>query len=65
MQMVGGATEGMMGGIGGLYAGLVGSLVGQVPYGMLTFGTYEMYKATMLKRLKVGACPCTIGTCSV
>lgn len=35
----------------GLYSGLGGSLVGQVPYGVLTFGSYEMYKKTMLEKL--------------
>lgn len=39
---------GIQEGISGLYAGLGGSLFGQVPYGMLTFGTYEMYKTAML-----------------
>eukprot|EP00752_Nemacystus_decipiens_P009615 g8592.t1 len=33
-----------------MYRGLASSLVGQVPYGMLTFGTYEIYKAALLKR---------------
>lgn len=27
--------------------------MGQVPYGMLTFGTYEMYKAALLQRFPV------------
>lgn len=31
-----------------LYRGLLGSLVGQVPYGMLTFGSYEIYKHALL-----------------
>lgn len=39
---------GLKQGISDLYAGLGGSLFGQVPYGMLTFGTYEMYKTAML-----------------
>lgn len=28
----------------GIYGGVAGSLIGQVPYGVLTFGSYEMYK---------------------
>jgi solute carrier family 25 S-adenosylmethionine transporter 26 len=28
----------------GIYGGVGGSLIGQVPYGVLTFGSYEMYK---------------------
>lgn len=28
----------------GVYGGVAGSLIGQVPYGVLTFGSYEMYK---------------------
>lgn len=34
----------------GLYDGVDGSLLGQVPYGVLTFGSYEMYKQTLLSR---------------
>eukprot|EP00557_Chaetoceros_sp_GSL56_P000318 CAMPEP_0176503758 /NCGR_PEP_ID=MMETSP0200_2-20121128/15546_1 /TAXON_ID=947934 /ORGANISM="Chaetoceros sp., Strain GSL56" /LENGTH=217 /DNA_ID=CAMNT_0017903095 /DNA_START=220 /DNA_END=869 /DNA_ORIENTATION=- len=34
----------------GLYKGVGGSLFGQVPYGVLTFGSYEMYKTTFLER---------------
>lgn len=34
----------------GLYNGVGGSLIGQVPYGVLTFGSYEMYKKTFLNR---------------
>lgn len=34
----------------GLFNGVGGSLVGQVPYGVLTFGSYEMYKAYLLDR---------------
>jgi hypothetical protein len=34
----------------GLYRGVGGSLVGQVPYGVLTFGSYEMYKRYFLER---------------
>lgn len=34
----------------GLYKGVGGSLFGQVPYGVLTFGSYEMYKKTFLER---------------
>lgn len=47
------ASARMKGGIGSLYVGLGGSLLGQVPYGMLSFGTYEMYKAALLKRFPV------------
>jgi solute carrier family 25 S-adenosylmethionine transporter 26 len=35
----------------GLYKGVGGSLFGQVPYGVLTFGSYEMYKKTFLKNM--------------
>ena len=35
----------------GLYNGVGGSLFGQVPYGVLTFGSYEMYKKAFLERL--------------
>eukprot|EP00562_Extubocellulus_spinifer_P015730 CAMPEP_0178576818 /NCGR_PEP_ID=MMETSP0697-20121206/20666_1 /TAXON_ID=265572 /ORGANISM="Extubocellulus spinifer, Strain CCMP396" /LENGTH=389 /DNA_ID=CAMNT_0020212053 /DNA_START=56 /DNA_END=1225 /DNA_ORIENTATION=- len=35
----------------GLYSGVAGSLFGQVPYGVLTFGSYEIYKQALLKRL--------------
>lgn len=34
----------------GLFNGVGGSLVGQVPYGVLTFGSYEMYKSYLLDR---------------
>lgn len=34
----------------GLYKGVSGSLVGQVPYGVLTFGSYEMYKKSLLTK---------------
>lgn len=37
-------------GVPGLYKGLAGSLVGQVPYGTLTFGSYEVYKEMLLQR---------------
>ncbi|CAN0058569.1 unnamed protein product [Ectocarpus sp. 12 AP-2014] len=33
-----------------MYRGLGSSLAGQVPYGMLTFGTYELYKTALLER---------------
>jgi len=36
--------------ISGLYNGVGGSLLGQVPYGVLTFGSYEIYKSALLKR---------------
>ena len=35
---------------GGLMKGVGGSLVGQVPYGVLTFGSYEVYKEALLRR---------------
>ena len=35
----------------GLYSGVGGSLIGQVPYGVLTFGSYEIYKKALLERL--------------
>eukprot|EP00584_Thalassiosira_punctigera_P025627 CAMPEP_0172553140 /NCGR_PEP_ID=MMETSP1067-20121228/48751_1 /TAXON_ID=265564 ORGANISM="Thalassiosira punctigera, Strain Tpunct2005C2" /NCGR_SAMPLE_ID=MMETSP1067 /ASSEMBLY_ACC=CAM_ASM_000444 /LENGTH=371 /DNA_ID=CAMNT_0013341257 /DNA_START=87 /DNA_END=1202 /DNA_ORIENTATION=+ len=34
----------------GLFNGVAGSLVGQVPYGVLTFGSYEIYKQSLLNR---------------
>jgi hypothetical protein len=37
--------------ISGLFNGVAGSLVGQVPYGVLTFGSYEMYKSYFLDHL--------------
>jgi solute carrier family 25 (mitochondrial S-adenosylmethionine transporter), member 26 len=37
--------------ITGLFNGVAGSLVGQVPYGVLTFGSYEMYKSYFLDHL--------------
>lgn len=36
--------------VSGLYTGVAGSLVGQVPYGVLTFGSYEIYKQSLLTR---------------
>lgn len=36
--------------LAGIYNGVAGSLVGQVPYGVLTFGSYEMYKRHLLAR---------------
>eukprot|EP00559_Dactyliosolen_fragilissimus_P006236 CAMPEP_0184871420 /NCGR_PEP_ID=MMETSP0580-20130426/40710_1 /TAXON_ID=1118495 /ORGANISM="Dactyliosolen fragilissimus" /LENGTH=421 /DNA_ID=CAMNT_0027374077 /DNA_START=227 /DNA_END=1492 /DNA_ORIENTATION=- len=36
--------------LAGLYAGVGGSLFGQVPYGVLTFGSYEMYKKTLTEK---------------
>jgi hypothetical protein len=37
--------------LSGLFNGVTGSLLGQVPYGVLTFGSYEMYKSYLLDRL--------------
>jgi len=34
----------------GLYNGVLGSLAGHVPYGILSFGSYEIYKETFLKK---------------
>ena len=34
----------------GIFNGVAGSLLGQVPYGVLTFGSYEMYKQTLLDK---------------
>ncbi|CAB9521213.1 adenosylmethionine carrier 1, chloroplastic/mitochondrial [Seminavis robusta] len=34
----------------GMYKGVDGSLLGQVPYGVLTFGSYEVYKNALLER---------------
>ena len=36
--------------LSGMYSGVVGSLTGQVPYGVLTFGSYELYKRSLQKR---------------
>ncbi|KAL9187351.1 hypothetical protein ACHAXT_001454 [Thalassiosira profunda] len=36
--------------LSGLYKGVTGSLFGQVPYGVLTFGSYEIYKQALLDR---------------
>lgn len=36
--------------LAGLYNGVGGSLFGQVPYGVLTFGSYEMYKKSLLEK---------------
>mmetsp|Transcript_11734 Transcript_11734/g.15420 ORF Transcript_11734/g.15420 Transcript_11734/m.15420 type:complete len:333 (-) Transcript_11734:185-1183(-) len=36
--------------LAGVFSGVAGSLVGQVPYGVLTFGSYEMYKDFLLDR---------------
>lgn len=51
-----GAASSLKGDMSGLYLGLGGSLFGQVPYGMLTFGSYEIYKKALLKRFPVRAC---------
>jgi len=34
----------------GLFDGLGGSLLGQIPYGVLTFGSYEVYKRTLQEK---------------
>jgi solute carrier family 25 S-adenosylmethionine transporter 26 len=36
--------------LSGLYGGVGGSLVGQLPYGVLTFGSYEIYKKSLRER---------------
>lgn len=36
--------------LGALYGGVGGSLIGQVPYGVLTFGSYEIYKKGLLEK---------------
>lgn len=36
--------------LAGVYGGVGGSLLGQVPYGVLTFGSYEMYKKALVER---------------
>jgi hypothetical protein len=36
--------------LSGVYNGVGGSLLGQVPYGVLTFCSYEMYKQKLLQR---------------
>ena len=38
-------------GLGGLYRGISGSMLGQVPYGTLVFGSYEVYKEQLAARL--------------
>lgn len=44
IQMFGGAA-GLKGlSVPGLYAGVVSSLLGQMPYGMLVYGIYEVCK---------------------
>lgn len=37
--------------LSGLFNGVLGSLLGQVPYGVLTFGSYEMYKSYFMDHL--------------
>ena len=37
--------------LAGIYKGVGGSLLGQVPYGVLTFGSYEVYKELLLERM--------------
>jgi len=37
---------------GELFRGVQGSLLGQVPYGVLTFGSYEMYKQALFRRFE-------------
>lgn len=36
--------------VAGIFNGVAGSLFGQVPYGVLTFGSYEMYKRALMDR---------------
>mmetsp|Transcript_60877 Transcript_60877/g.170634 ORF Transcript_60877/g.170634 Transcript_60877/m.170634 type:complete len:321 (-) Transcript_60877:657-1619(-) len=36
--------------LSGLYGGVTGSLLGQVPYGVLVFGSYEVYKRELMKK---------------
>eukprot|EP00934_Nitzschia_sp_Nitz4_P006689 Nitzschia sp. Nitz4//scaffold190_size42200//471//1603//NITZ4_007382-RA/size42200-snap-gene-0.83-mRNA-1//-1//CDS//3329540114//6679//frame0 len=36
--------------LSGLYRGVGGSLMGQVPYGVLVFGSYEMYKKELRRK---------------
>lgn len=36
--------------VNGMYKGVVGSLFGQVPYGVLTFGSYEIYKGALISK---------------
>lgn len=45
-----GAAAATTGGVGGLYNGVLSSLAGQVPYGMLTFASYDVYKRSLLNR---------------
>jgi len=40
-----------------LYRGVFGSLFGQIPYGMLTFGTYEIYKSYLLSKIFPASTP--------
>lgn len=34
----------------GVFDGLGGSILGQIPYGVLTFGSYEVYKRNIQER---------------
>jgi len=36
----------------GIFGGVLGSLFGQIPYGVLTFGSYEIYKSILLQQTK-------------
>lgn len=40
-------------GFGFLYAGLLPALIGQIPYGVLTFGGYEIYKKLLAQQRQV------------
>jgi solute carrier family 25 (mitochondrial S-adenosylmethionine transporter), member 26 len=33
-----------------IYAGVGASLIGQVPYGMVVFGSYEIYKDLLIEK---------------
>jgi len=51
--------------LGGLYNGVAGSLFGQVPYGVLTFGSYEMYKKSLLEKFSGAPQPLLIAIAAV
>jgi solute carrier family 25 S-adenosylmethionine transporter 26 len=40
-------------GFGFLYAGLLPALIGQIPYGVLTFGGYEIYKKLLAQQRQI------------
>ncbi|KAL3789285.1 hypothetical protein HJC23_000351 [Cyclotella cryptica] len=57
MQIGSGGAVGKIWRMEGLYNGVWGSLMGQVPYGVLTFGSYEIYKQHLLARFPATSPP--------